>query len=109
MSNARWAARKGGPRCVLLRQFFAVLAAILAGLPALAAPPGAIISNQATLFFEPTPGITVTIDSNVVEVTTAVVRSPASVEFTRVAGAGRGDYQETVGPKKSVARARILS
>ena len=67
-------------------------------LPAFAAPPGAIISNQATLYFEPSSGLTVTVDSNIVEVTAAVVRSPASVEFTRVVGAGSGDYQETVGP-----------
>ena len=92
------AAHEGGPRCVLLCRFLAILTAVLAVGPAIAAPPGAIISNQATLYFEPSPGLTVTVDSNIVELTTAVVRSPASVEFTRVVGAGSGDYQEPVGP-----------
>jgi uncharacterized repeat protein (TIGR01451 family) len=82
----------------LLRQLFAALATILVAVHAFAAPPGAIISNQATLYFEPTPGLTVTVASNIVEVTAAVVRSPAGVEFTRVVGAASGDYQETVGP-----------
>ncbi|MGI9270326.1 MAG: OmpA family protein [Woeseiaceae bacterium] len=65
---------------------------------AFASPPGAVIANQAQLNYEPTPGVTVTVTSNTVQVTTAVVRSPATVEFTRVVGAGSGDYQETVGP-----------
>lgn len=97
-SNVRWAAREGGPRCVLLRRFFVGLAAIFVAMPAIASPPGAIISNQATLYHEPNPGLTVTTPSNIVELTTAVVRSNAVVEFTRVVGAGSGDYQETTGP-----------
>ena len=72
--------------------------AILVVGPAFASPPGAIISNQATLYYEPSPGLITTVPSNIVQVTTAVVRSPASVEFTRLVGAGGGDYQETVGP-----------
>jgi uncharacterized repeat protein (TIGR01451 family) len=82
----------------LPRQFFATAAALFVTLPTLAAPPGAIISNQATLYYEPSPGLTVTVPSNIVEVTAAVVRSPASVEFTRVVAVGSGDYQESVGP-----------
>ena len=97
-SDARRAAREGGPRCVLLWRFFAVAAAVFVTLPVCAAPPGAIISNQASLDYVNVGGLTVTLTSNTVEVTTAVVRSPASVEFTRVVAAGRGDNQETVGP-----------
>lgn len=67
-------------------------------MPALAAPPGAVISNQAALYHEPSPGSVVTVPSNIVELTAAVVRSPASVEFTRIVAAGTGAWQETVGP-----------
>ena len=97
-SDARWAARKGGPPCVLLLRNIVAAAAFLAAGFASAAPPGAVISNQATLYHEPSPGLSIPVPSNIVEVTTAVVRSPASVAFTRVVGAGNGDYQETVGP-----------
>ena len=38
------------------------------------------------------------VTSNIVEVTVAVIRSPASIELTRVVPAGAGAYQETVGP-----------
>ncbi len=76
----------------------ALLVVILATGLARASPPGAVISNQALLNHEPAPGVTFTVTSNTVQVTTAIVRSPASVEFTRVVGAGSGDYQETVGP-----------
>jgi uncharacterized repeat protein (TIGR01451 family) len=65
---------------------------------AFAAPPGTVISNQASLDYLNNAGLNATALSNIVQVTTAVVRSPASVEFTRVAGAGAGDYQESVGP-----------
>ena len=88
----------GGPRCVLLWRFFAFMAAFFSTLPVYAAPPGALISNQASLDYVNVGGLTVTLTSNTVEVTTAVVRSPASVEFTRVVAVGGGDYQETVGP-----------
>ena len=65
---------------------------------ALAAPPGAVISNQATLQHLNLAGQTRTLLSNEVSVVTAVVRSPATVSFTRVVGAGTGEYQEVVGP-----------
>ena len=65
---------------------------------AFAAPPGTVISNQAALDHLNGAGLNATVVSNIVQVTVAVVRSPASVEFTRVVGAGAGDYQETVGP-----------
>ncbi|MDH3431206.1 MAG: OmpA family protein [Gammaproteobacteria bacterium] len=82
----------------MLRQLFTAAAAFLVSLPVVAAPPGAIISNQATLYYEPSPGLTAAVASNIVEITAAVVRSPASIEFTRVVAAGSGDYQESVGP-----------
>ncbi|MGI9247900.1 MAG: OmpA family protein [Woeseiaceae bacterium] len=63
-----------------------------------AAPPGAVISNQASLSHLNLAGQTNIVLSNEVSVVTAVIRSPASVSFTRVAGGGAGDFQETVGP-----------
>ncbi len=65
---------------------------------AFSAPPGTVISNQASLDYMNGAGLNATVTSNIVQVTTAVVRSAASVEFTRVVGAGAGDYQETLGP-----------
>ena len=56
------------------------------------------MSNTAWLDYLDNAGLTATITSNTVEVVTVVARSPASVAFTRVVGAGSGDYQETVGP-----------
>ncbi|MGB5346296.1 MAG: OmpA family protein [Woeseia sp.] len=88
----------GGPRHVLARQFVALLGAMLVSGFAHASPPGAVIANQAELAYEPSPGVSITITSNTVSVVTAVVRSPSSVEFTRVLGTGSGAYQETVGP-----------
>ncbi len=64
----------------------------------MAAPPGAVISNRATLAFRDFADQPVTVPSNIVEVTTAVLRSPASVEFTRIVPGGVGSWQETVGP-----------
>ena len=74
-----------------------IFAAFWLSQAALAAPPGAVISNQAALEYRDTLNQPVTVLSNVVEVTTAVVRTPATVEFTRVVPAG-GSWQETVGP-----------
>ncbi len=65
---------------------------------AFASPPGAVISNQATLQHLNLAGQTRTLLSNEVSVVTAVVRSPATVSFTRIAGPGTGEFQETVGP-----------
>ena len=65
---------------------------------ALAAPPGAVISNQATFNYQNLAGQAETVPSNPVSVVVAVVRSSADVEFTRVLTAGAGDYQEPVGP-----------
>ncbi|MGB5721353.1 MAG: OmpA family protein [Woeseiaceae bacterium] len=70
---------------------------MLAG-SALAGPPGAVIINQASLDYLNLGGQLTTVLSNEVSVVTAVIRSPATVDFTRVVGAGTGTVQETVGP-----------
>jgi uncharacterized repeat protein (TIGR01451 family) len=83
-------------------RIFAIAALIIAlsgaSNPALAAPPGAIVSNQATLDYVNLAGGVTSVPSNPVDVTVAVVRSPSSIEFTRVLLAGAGSYQESVGP-----------
>jgi uncharacterized repeat protein (TIGR01451 family) len=66
--------------------------------PAFAGPPGAVVSNQASIDYLNLAGQASTVLSNEVSVVTAVVRSPASVDFTRIAGSGAGAYQESVGP-----------
>ena len=78
--------------------FAACLFAIVAQSAANAAPPGTVISNQAWLDYLNTAGVASTDFSNAVDVTTAVIRSAASIELTRVVGIGQGSYQETVGP-----------
>ncbi len=65
---------------------------------AFAAPPGAVISNQASVNYVNLAGGITTIPSNTVQVTTAVVRSPSGVELTRVLTGATGAYQESVGP-----------
>jgi len=75
-----------------------VLTSLIAANSALAAPPGAIISNQAAFDYVNLAGGQTIVLSNSVEVTVAVVRSPSAVEFTRVLTASSGSYQETVGP-----------
>ncbi|MGB5625841.1 MAG: OmpA family protein, partial [Woeseiaceae bacterium] len=65
---------------------------------AFASPPGAVISNQASLEHLNLAGQVATVLSNEVSVVTAVVRSPASVSFTRIVGGGAGENQETAGP-----------
>jgi uncharacterized repeat protein (TIGR01451 family) len=74
-----------------------LLAAVLLVTGASAAPPGATITNTATLEFIDAAGLDATLDSNPVELTVEVVRSPASVSFTRISGSGIGTYQEPVG------------
>ncbi len=74
--------------------------AALAALPfgASATPPGAVIANQATFEYENSVGQSEVLLSNEVSVVTAVIRTPAAIEFTRVLPAGGGDYREPVGP-----------
>ncbi|MDH3532655.1 MAG: OmpA family protein, partial [Gammaproteobacteria bacterium] len=79
-------------------RFAALVATLLVTSGVCAAPPGATIANQAALEYLDGAGQTATVTSNVAELTTAVARSPASIDFTRVVGAGSGAYQEPVGP-----------
>jgi len=72
--------------------------ALISPLSAFASPPGTVISNQAQLDYLNSATVPSTEFSNVVDVVTAVIRSPAGIEFTRVRQAGIGSYQETVGP-----------
>lgn len=81
----------------LLSIFAAAFASILVVGTAFAAPPGAVVSNQATLQYTNLANQLSTVASNEVSVVTAVVRSPSAIQFTRVVGAS-GVYQETVGP-----------
>ena len=76
----------------------AFLLALLVPGPAFASPPGALISNQASLDFLNLAGVPETALSNEVSVVVAVVRSPATVEFTRVSAGAGGTWQEPVGP-----------
>lgn len=92
------------PRCVRrLRKFISggILVAIFACLSApyalSASPPGTVISNQAQLDYLNSASVPSTALSNIVEVVTAVTRSPATIELTRVVGPG-GAWQEPVGP-----------
>ncbi|MDX1515253.1 MAG: OmpA family protein [Woeseiaceae bacterium] len=80
------------------RIFAAATAVFLLSATAAAAPPGAVISNQATVDYLNLASQPVSVDSNIVEVTTAVVRSPATVDFTRVTPGTPGTWTETVGP-----------
>ncbi len=74
-------------------------AAVLAGGTASnAAPPGAAISNQATLEYLNAANQPEVVSSNAVALTAAVLRSPATLQFTRIAPAAAGSWQETVGP-----------
>lgn len=63
-----------------------------------AAPPGAVISNQAQVDYLNNAGLPTSDVSNVVDVITAVIRSDATLELTRVQPFGVGTYQEPVGP-----------
>ena len=63
-----------------------------------AAPPGAIIANQASLEYQDIAGQAAFVVSNQVFVIAAALPSTSSVEFTRVLPAGSGTYRETVGP-----------
>jgi len=93
------------PRCVW-RSCKAALHAVLLSFivvflgagTASAAPPGAVISNQASVNYLDRNNQPASVLSNEVSVITAVIRSPASIDFTRVVPATAGTYQETVGP-----------
>jgi uncharacterized repeat protein (TIGR01451 family) len=57
-----------------------------------------VISNQARLDYLNLAGAPSSATSNPVDLTVAVVRSSAALEFTRVSLAGTGSYVESVGP-----------
>lgn len=80
-----------------IRQFLCISAAFCTAFPAVAANPGALIENRAVLSFESPPGVLQSQDSNAVQLTVAVTRSPASVTLMRVIPTG-GEFQERVGP-----------
>ena len=97
-STGRWAIHWDGPRFVLRKWIAALAAAFLLSAGASAAPPGALISSTASLEYTNISGRPASQDSNTVELTVAVVRTPANLDLTRVAAAGNGLYQEPVGP-----------
>jgi uncharacterized repeat protein (TIGR01451 family) len=76
----------------------AMIASVALAGTAQAAPPGAMITNEASLDFLNLAGQPATFVSNPVSVTVAVTRSSAAIEFTRVWPGGAGTYQEPVGP-----------
>ena len=94
----------GDPRLVVsavgiaLRRIMIALTALAMAGTAFAAPPGAVINNQATLDYLNLAGQPATQLSNPVSVTVAVTRSDATLDLTRVLTAGAGDFTEPVGP-----------
>jgi uncharacterized repeat protein (TIGR01451 family) len=76
----------------------AMFAALFLSVDAGAAPPGAVIANQASLEYQSILNQPVFVPSNTVQVITAVVRSSATIEFTRVLPSTAGTWQEPVGP-----------
>ena len=91
--------RKGGPRLVVSAVHAVTLVAslVLAGT-AFAAPPGAVITNQASLDYLNLADQPATLLSNEVSVTVTVVRSDAGIDLTRVLTGGTGSFVEPVGP-----------
>jgi uncharacterized repeat protein (TIGR01451 family) len=85
-------------KCVIVSIIAVLTLAFVTPLSVFAAPPGSTISNQAQLDYLNSAGIPSTDFSNVVDVITAVTRSPSVIEFTRVHPGIIGSYQETVGP-----------
>jgi len=96
--------------CRLVVATFALagpLLAVVLGLSnALAAPPGAPITNQAFVSFDNAAGPTVVVGSNTVEVITAVLRSSSSLQFNRVSGTG--SVVESVGPSSCLSGGAFL-
>ncbi len=98
------------PRCFPVAPKFAPPVALLLifcgvfGLqPLHAAPPGALISNQASLDYLNSAGQPMTALSNEVTLITAVLRSTSSVQLTRLVPPGTGTFQEPVGPSACFA------
>ncbi|MDJ0700761.1 MAG: OmpA family protein [Woeseiaceae bacterium] len=100
----------GSPRLVVSvrNAVFSFLSLVSAG-SAFAAPPGAVISNQASFDYLNGAGQPAAVLSNEVAVTTVVTRSPATVELTRVLATGTGDYVEPVGPSACMQGASFVA
>ncbi len=102
------------PRCIWdsvigpLKAVFQTLTLLFFASQAIAAPPGAVIENQASFSYTNASGTRDTRLSNPVSLVTAVVRSPASVELTRVATGGSGTYLETVGPGACISGGSVI-
>jgi len=82
----------------LVSRLMPALAVLLVAANAVAAPPGAPIRNEASLSYLDPAGSPASVTSNRVELVTAVLRSSASVEFTRVVAGAQNGVQEPVGP-----------
>ncbi len=94
-----WGGHASPPRHISRRwpniaPFFLALLA-LSG-PLAAAPPGAPIDNRAALNFQNGAGVDAVVFSNDVQLITAVIRTSAEIELTRVVAAG--ERSEVVGP-----------
>jgi len=76
----------------------AIVAAFLIPFAAFASPPGQAIINQAQIDYVNAAGLPVTIISNSAGVVTTPAPSFATIDVTRIVGAGNGSFQETVGP-----------
>lgn len=90
--NTRGTVRRapGVLRCgmrVLVGLFSGIL---LAAAASAATPPGTNIDNQARLSFEAIPGQVSVVTSNVVRTTSVFGRTPATVNFLRLAAGGNG-------------------
>lgn len=89
---------QGALKSVVCSLALLVSAAVSGTNAANAAPPGAIISNQASLHYLNPASQPVTVLSNDVQLVTAVIRSASSVEFTRLIPSGAGTWVEMLGP-----------
>ncbi len=85
-------------KCVIRGSIATVLLSFLAANSVLAAPPGAIISNQASVEFTNSANQAQVFTSNVVDIVTAPAPSTSSIQLTRVQPTTTGSFQETVGP-----------
>jgi len=106
--------RKFPPRCIRHihnspqgRPTWLLIMVCFLTAPALAAPPGTIISNQAFVAYENAAGLPTLVASNEVQLVTAVIRSPASLAFTRVVTAGT--FRESVGPAACLQSGAFIS
>jgi len=93
------------PRCILRQSIrsirvltAAIMASYLVATGVYAAPPGSIISNQASLGYLDTAGQPQIFTSNIVDVVAVAAPSMSALELTRITRAGTGTYQEPVGP-----------